>query len=154
LILPLYDAAGRLASLHARAADGGPGMPKGLSPAGHGVAGLVMADRLARLLLADEALGDGTSPSEAVRQRDLIVVEGAPDFLTWATRFGDSAEGAPAVIGIISGGWTTAIAARVPTGTCVVVRTHADLAGAKYALRIRETLIERCTVRVINEGER
>lgn len=143
LIVPLFDSAGRLASLHARAAGVPDGRPKGLSPLGCTVAGLIMADPLARLMLA------GADPgAETVRRCDLVVAEGVPDFLTWATRWGDAAEGAPAVLGLISGSWTEEIAARVPDGTAVYVRQHADEAGAKYTARVLETLGARCSVSV------
>jgi hypothetical protein len=77
-----------------------------------------------------------------------VIREGVPDFLTWATRWGDAAEGAPAVIGFISGSWTPEIAGRVPSGTGVVIRAHADDAGAKYARHIAGSIDARCTVRL------
>ncbi len=105
-----------------------------------------MADPLARLLLAGLPCGDGEPAHEAVRRYGLVICEGVPDFLTWATRWGDAAETAPAVIGIISGSWTTEVAARVPAGTRVAVRTHGDRAGAKYAQQIAATLRDRCVL--------
>ena len=77
-----------------------------------------------------------------------MICEGVPDFLTWATRWGDAAESAPAVLGIISGSWTEAIAGLIPAGTVVYLRTHADPAGAKYAAQIASTLEQRCDVRL------
>jgi hypothetical protein len=148
LIVPMYDAAGRLRSLHARAVSTNKGVPKGLSPAGHAVGGLVMADPLSRLLLAGAACGDGEPASETVRRCGLVICEGVPDFLTWGTRWGDAAESAPAVLGIISGSWTEQIAALIPARTVVYLRTHADPAGAKYAAQIASTLEQRCNVRL------
>ena len=148
LIVPMYDACGRLQSVHARAATAPKGVPKGLSPAGFAIAGLVMADPLARLLLSDEPLGDGEPATDAVRRYGLVICEGVPDFLTWATRWGDAAETASAVIGVISGGWTPEIAARVPDGTRVAVRQHADAGGEKYTATVAATLVRRCEVSV------
>jgi hypothetical protein len=56
LIVPLYDCAGRLASLHARAAVALPGKPKGLSPAGGAVAP-------ARLVRSTGAQGSAAPPA-------------------------------------------------------------------------------------------
>jgi hypothetical protein len=148
----MFDAAGRVRSLHARAVSADVGVPKGLSPAGYTVGGLAMADPLARLLLAGEPLGDGMSSAEAVGLYDLVIVEGVPDFLTWATRWGDAAEAAPAVMGVISGSWTDELAARVPDGTCVVIRVHQDGAGAKYAATIKASLDQRCRVRIASDA--
>ena len=148
LIVPMYDERGRLRSLHSRAAQGQPGIPKGLSPAGYAVAGLVMADPLARLLLAGLTSGDGEPAADLVRRCGLVVCEGVPDFLTWATRWGDAAESAPAIIGIISGSWTTRIAERIPSGTSVFVRTHADDAGTNYGKVVASSLEARCPVRL------
>lgn len=148
LIVPMYDAAGRLRSLHARAASTDKGVPKGLSPAGYAVGGLVMADPLSRLLLAGAACGDGEPASETVRRCGLVICEGVPDFLTWATRWGDATESAPAVLGIISGSWTEAVAALIPARTAVYLRAHADTAGAKYAAQVASALEQRCDVRL------
>jgi len=49
---------------------------------------------------------------------------------------GDAAESAPAVFGIISGNWSQEIADRVPSGTAVYLRQHADAAGDKYTAQI------------------
>ena len=75
----------------------------------------------------------------------LVIAEGEPDFLTWASRLSADAEFAPvAVLGIVAGAWTPAIAARIPDGARVVVRTHHDEAGRKYAAQIHATLTGRC----------
>lgn len=80
LIVPLFDARGELVSLHARtlAADAD---PKGLSPAGHSSAGLVMADEFARYVLAHgwPAWWNRSEPLT------FIVPEGVPDYLTDAS---------------------------------------------------------------------
>jgi hypothetical protein len=74
------------------------------------------------------------------------VAEGEPDFLTWATRFSDADEAAPAVLGVVSGSWTTCIADRMPDGARMIVRTDHDEPGEKYAHTIQMTLRGRCTV--------
>ena len=107
-----------------------------------------MADPLARLLLAGLATGGGEPAVDMVRRCGLVICEGVPDFLTWAALWGDAGETAPAVIGIISGSWTPHVAARVPSGTVVALRTHADEAGAKYMRHVALTLEARCTVRL------
>ena len=116
---------------------------KALSPAGYSVGGLTFADPLARRLLAT-----GGSAAELVAELGLVVLEGEPDFLAWATRFGSDGglERAPAVLGVESGAWTPELAALVPDGTQIFVRTHGDQAGDRYAERINQTLGDRCRV--------
>jgi hypothetical protein len=94
-----------------------------------------MADPAGRRLL------EGAPPPGLAR---VIVAEGVPDFLTWSAHYGDAAEDAPAVFGVIAGAWTLAIAATIPQGWTVIIRTHADAAGDKYAETIRATLAGRC----------
>jgi hypothetical protein len=135
LIVPMYDATGALVTVHARRLDGDGEIPKGLSPAGCSHSGAVFADPGAQLLLAGEPL--------TIRDLTVIIAEGVPDFLTWATHYGDT-EDAPIVLGVISGSWTPEIAARIPSGAKVIVRMHTDEAGQKYARAIADTLIDRC----------
>ncbi len=98
-----------------------------------------MADSLARLLLAGALLGDGTTAESEVRRVGVLIVEGVPDYLYWGTRFGDAAGSAPAILGVISGSWNDSIAAHIPDGTRVAVRTHLDPAGERYAASIIPT---------------
>jgi hypothetical protein len=144
LIVPMFDAEGTMRSVRAWRVVDGEG-PKRLPPSGHGAKGLVMADATARTLLE---LGKW-SPGMDGR---VVIVEGEPDFLTWATRFSDGAETVPAILGILSGAWTPELAARIPDGARVVVRTHGDQAGDKYAATIGATLAERCTLRRASGG--
>jgi hypothetical protein len=141
LVVPMYDATGELASLHARYIGDEPRdvPPKGLSPLGGRIAGTVMADALGRMLLASAEAPAWWS------ERIILVEEGVPDFLTVATHYGDD-ENAPAVLGMLAGSWTHEIAARVPDGCRVVIRTHTDAAGAKYAGAIGSSLMGRCEV--------
>jgi hypothetical protein len=135
VIVPLYGPGGRLESLHARAVAPETPKDKAASPRDAEIRGLVLADAGGRALL------EGAAPPDAGR---VIVAEGVPDFLTWATHYGDAAEDAPAVFGVIAGSWTPEIAAKIPRGWTVIVRTHADPAGDKYAETIRASLAGRC----------
>jgi len=143
LLLPCYGPTGQLESIRARCIGADSPAPKSLPPAGYSTKGLVMADSLGRHLLKE-----GRIPSwwdvEDVGPLRLIIVEGEPDYLTWATRFSDSAEYSPAVWGIMSGSWTEQIAARIPSGTRVIIRTDHDHAGEKYAALIYKSLATRC----------
>jgi hypothetical protein len=144
LITRVWDAQGRLSGVHARnvRADASPGNKAAWPACGPGSAGgLLMADAAGQRLLA----GTPRGPAQDALARSLIVMaEGLPDFLTWAAKLqGDDAR---PVFGVGSGSWTDAVAARIPSGCRVVVRTHHDAAGEKYARRICETLAGRCTV--------
>jgi hypothetical protein len=137
LVLPVYDRDGRMPSLRAWCvADGDD--PKRLPPAGFCATGLVLACPGGAALLAGRRV-----PAEPAR---VVIVEGEPDFLTWATRFSDAADDPPAVFGVVAGSWSNDVAARIPEGSRVVVRTHHDLAGDGYAQKICVSLARRCTV--------
>lgn len=148
LIVPLWSATGVLESLHARNVLANvPLRHKAASPAGAELRGLVMADALGRRMLEDSSLGNGSPAAELIASCGLWVMEGLPDFLTRATDFSEAAENAPAVLGILSGSWTGAVAARVPDGTTVGIDTHADSDGDKYADLIANTLVSRCRLK-------
>jgi len=144
LVLPLFDSAGRMASLHARAAIAPAGAPKGLSPGGFEVGGLLFADALAQLMLR--------YAGNDVHDSWVLIAEGAPDFLTAATQRSDADESAPAVLGVIAGSWTREVAARVPNDSRVLVAVHSDAAGEKYAAGITDSLAGRCRVRRLGRG--
>lgn len=128
LVLRVFDAAGELRSVRAcRVVDGD--SPKRLPPARKRAAELVLANRAAVGMLLGR-----------VRPRRVLLVEGEPDFLTWSTRADEP------VIGIGSGWWSEAFAARIPTGAEVVIRTHGDAQGERYAEQIAKTLGERAQV--------
>jgi len=137
LVLPVYDAGGVVRSVRGWRVLEGDG-PKRLPPSGYRAGGLVMADG-AGVALLERASLEGTDGR-------VVIVEGEPDFLTWATRFPDSAEAVPAVLGILSGSWTDEIAARIPDGARVIVRTHHDEAGNRYAAAVRGSIDRRCEV--------
>jgi len=161
-IFPVYDDTGALASLRARwcrllAREGSPAeqldRPPADSPdvksaaaaAGPGSAsGLVLADGLPRQLLRTGKRPEWWPEATPLR---IVVVEGEPDFLTWATRHGDAAETAPAVLGLWSGAWTSALAARIPTGSRILLRTDLDASGHQYATTVARDLADRCELR-------
>lgn len=140
LILPTYNAMGSLSGCRARYIGEGRPQPKELATCG-GVRG-VFADSLARAILS----GSICTPAS------VIVAEGGPDFLTWATLYGAADDAAPAVIGLCAGAWTDEIAARIPDGSRLLLRVHADLAGAHYAATVLKTLIGRSVV-VVGQQE-
>jgi len=134
LVVRAWTAAGELASLHARYTR--PGQPpertpKTLWPAGFQSRGLVLANAPALALLRGEAL-------EACQ---VVIVEGLTDWLSWGPR-------ALPVFGVTAGSWTPAIAAKVPDGSTVSIRTDNDLAGDKYAAGIVNTFAGRPAVQL------
>lgn len=141
-LVPMFDTAGDLRGLRARRVVGVED-PKSVAPASHTVRGLVMADGLGRTILSRGRRPDLWPTNAPLR---IIVVEGEPDHLSWATGFADSDATAPAVIGIVAGCWTADLASRVPDGSRVIIRTDHDEAGERYAREICDSLINRCTV--------
>jgi len=140
ILARVWDAAGRLASVRARSLRTGRGDDaKELAPTGYGTAGLVLADALGVQLLA------GCAPDWWTARR-VIVCEGVPDWVTWASRQRDSQEEGPAVFGIAAGSWTWSTAARIPDGAEVVIRVHHDEAGDRYAACIRDLVGKRCRI--------
>ena len=132
LVLPVVDPTGTVRSVRAwRVTEGD--TPKRLPPAGHKASGLVLADEFALAMLR------GT-----FRPALVVVLEGESDFLTWtAARVCD----APAArLGVVSGSWSDDLAARVPEGADVVVRTDHDAAGERYAREVAASLWGRCRV--------
>jgi hypothetical protein len=139
LVLGAFDAAGELRSVRAWRVVAND-TPKRLPPVGHRASGLVLACPLAVAMLR------GTWRPERV-----LVLEGEPDFLGWACATGVAAY---ARLGVISGAWSAEIAARIPDGAEVIIRTHADAAGDGYAAEIAATLAGRCQVlRVATRGD-
>jgi len=144
LVVRGWGAMGTMESLHARALGHLPqDLPKGLWPAaGAGSAsGLLMAEPLALLLL------QGQAPSWWKR-KEVVIAEGLPDFLSWATNYSEADANAPAIFGITAGSWSPALAGRIPDDCRVIVATHHDPAGDRYAATIAETFAERnCELR-------
>lgn len=145
VIARFWNAQGDLATVHARATRSD-AKPKGLSPRGFDIQGTVLANRS-----GVELLRSGTT------DRRVLIAEGVPDWLVWSCWAEQAGSKAPAVLGVISGSWTDDLAARIPDQTRVLIRTHDDKAGHKYADKIAASLLRRCIVlrRVAKaEGER
>src|SRR5206468_1398176 len=102
--------------------------PRGLSPAGYEVGGLCFLDGLGRALL-----------ERRLDQARLLIVEGAPDFLTASLSFGE-ANDTIAVASILSGSWTPAFANALPPFTEITIATHEDQAGEQFARTITQTI--------------
>lgn len=142
ILLLLWGATGEPESIHARALRPKTKRDKAANPDGYEVRGLVFADRWGQLLL--QGSEDGR---EQARRCGVVVTEGAPDFLRWATRTSESNEDAPVVFGVISGSWSDgSIAARIPDGVKIAVRTHLDDRGERYARQIIDSLRGRCNL--------
>jgi hypothetical protein len=142
VVLPVFDEHGMMRSIRScRVFESmNDGVPKRLPPSGYKAHGLIVADGLGQWLLKHGA------PFED-RVTDVVFVEGEPDFLTRATLYPDNYPNPPAVFGVFSGSWSDALAARIPDGSDVSIRTHIDTQGKKYAAHLWETLAKRCTVR-------
>lgn len=139
VIAPMFGPQGKLETLHARSLRSRDprGRDKAASPKGAQVAGTIMANRKGLDLLRRSREGG----EKEVYDVTVLIAEGVPDFLTWATH-----GKADAVFGVIAGSWTVAFAERIPRNARVLIRTHDDKAGHKYAQQIGETLRERCRV--------
>lgn len=140
-----HDHTGALASIRARWVRAEPppsgGDKTGAAAGGPGSAGgAVLADAAGLGLLRGERL-PGVDPDERIQ---VILTEGEPDWLTWALA---PAERPRVVLGLYSGAWTAELAARVPSGSVVVVRTHHDEQGERYAEAAARSLYYRCDVR-------
>lgn len=131
VVLPVFDAEGALRSLRAWQINGMAAGPKRLPPAGHRSTELVLANAPALKLLRH--------PAEPVR---LLIAEGEPDYLSLTQHYPGVA-----VVGVVSGSWSAAFAARIPMGSLVTIRTHHDAAGDRYAEAITRTLAERALVK-------
>jgi hypothetical protein len=133
LVCPIYDSQGVMRSLRAWSPTSA--THKRIAPKGFTTEGLVLADLHALAMLR----GEGTP-------RRVFVVEGEPDFLVTSLAYRLTEPNRPAVLGVVAGAWSKAIAAKVPDGADVRVATHEDDAGEKYASEILDSLADRCAV--------
>lgn len=133
IVLQAFDCRGEPRSLRAWQVSRDYQGPKRLPPSGHKATELVLANALAAQHLAN--------PGAPI---NLLVAEGEPDFLALCQAY-------PGVnvIGVMNGSWSEAFAERVPFGSIVMVRTHLDEAGEKYAKTITSTLKGRAVVKRI-----
>lgn len=131
LIVPMYDHGGVLRSVRAwRVVDTeDKALPKRLPPGGHKASELAMVDTWAHAWLRCDR-----APER------VVVLEGEPDWLTWATRLNDPHT---AVIGVVSGSWCPSLVARFPIGVRVDVRVDHDEAGDRYFTEIESSLRRR-----------
>jgi hypothetical protein len=131
LVCRAFDARARARSVRAiRVRDGD--TPKRLPPKGRKAAGLALLNRAAY----DMVRG-------AAKTETLVIVEGEPDWLTRSTINADAA-----VVGLVSGSWTDEFAETVPSGCRVLIRTHEDEAGEKYARQVIASLVGKdCLIR-------
>lgn len=153
LVMPLYDASGRMRSFSFRLAvfdTGSTCPPEKRPPTGYQRSGLVMADSLGRQILETGKRPEWWPSEQELR---VVIAEGETDFLTACT-YSDAVEYAPATFGIFSGSWKPAIADRIPDGATVVIATDTEPesdpkkkpAGDIYAEEIIRTLTERMRV--------
>ncbi len=131
MIVRVFDAAGTCRSLRAWRIEG-EAAAKRLPPGGHKATGLVLANRPGHEILT----GKRTSPTV------VVVSEGEPDWVSACVSWHGVA-----VFGITSGSWSEDFAKRIPLGSEVIVRTHNDPAGDKYADEIIQTVKTRAVVR-------
>lgn len=76
------------------------------------------------------------------------------DWMTWGARQREAEGQGPACFGVETGAWSQRIADRLPNGCAVVLRTHHDEPGERYAEQIIKTLRGRCRLfRSLPEGE-
>jgi len=146
ILFRLWDHTGQAVSLRARCVDPSV-IPKSLVPLGFSVKGLVLSDPLGVQLLSG-VIPDWWEPHE------IIISEGEVDWATWASRQPEVDPQGPACFGVEAGSWSQDIADHIPDGAAVVLRTHHDAPGQRYAEQIIETLRGRCRLfRSLPEGE-
>lgn len=131
MIARVFDAVGACRSVRAWRVEG-EAAAKRLPPGGHKSSELVLANRLAQELLT----GKRAVPTV------IVVAEGEPDWAVCSTAWPRLA-----VFGVTSGSWSDAFAARIPIGSEVIVRTHNDSAGDKYAATVIASVKARAVVR-------
>jgi hypothetical protein len=146
LIFPAFNERGELGSLRARRILGSLS-PKNVAPDGAGLfptaRNFIQANDFGRLILESGQKPDWWTETVPLK---IVIVEGEPDFLSWAGRVSDADAHPLAVFGIWSGAWTESIAARIPDHSRVTIRTDHDKAGHRYAEKIRASLAKRCEI--------
>lgn len=147
LIFPCFNSTGEIVSVRARLITKDGRTPEGLktlAPARRGAAtNSVMANDLGKLILKTGRLPDFYEDDDAPKL-EVIIVEGEPDYLSWALQYSDADLYAPAVFALWSGGWSQEIGDRIPSGARVVARTDEGEAGDRYALEVYKSLNGRC----------
>jgi CHC2-type zinc finger protein len=129
MMVPVFDSDGKMRSVRAWRVEGN-SPAKRLPPLGFKANGVVMANRYAQNLLREKK-----GPCR------ILVAEGEPDFLTVSTKWFNLP-----VIGLTSGSWTPDFAKKIPLGSELLIMTHHDKAGDKYADIISSTVKNRAVV--------
>ena len=137
LVVPAYDAAGVVRSVHARAISD-TDMGKTRWPKGRNAE---------RLLFADPWLGVWLLRGESIPER-VIVLEGATDYLHVSSLRPPGV----AVLGAAAGGFAALADVRWPKGCVVYAGTDDDATGDKYAAVIRAAVPSAVEVRRIRWG--
>jgi hypothetical protein len=150
VLVRMIDARGRFAGLRARAL-GVPldGRPKEVAPRGFAAGGLVLACPLAERMLRRDR-----DALDLVLRVGLVLVEGTPAFLSWASSYSEADEDAPAVVGYLGGGWTQEHADAVPSATRVVIDPDDNEAGRRLMNRLLDSLGTRVRLEVTDDGGR
>lgn len=128
LVVPAFEADGRIASIHARAIDPA-ATPKTLWPKDHEAGGLLFADPRGAALLR----------GETQELTGVLVTEGLTKTMAaalWAHQHGKPL----AALGFTSGGARAFAEMRWPAGLPCYIATDSDTAGEKYAAEVREAL--------------
>lgn len=142
LLMPLRDTRGAPRAFRARWCGAGAApTPKSLAPAGATSRGLCLADLPTRMMLRGE-------PNRVER---VLIVEGSPDWITWAVKLNGRMDGKTALIGIVEGSWSSAWAKAIPAGMPVIIRGHhdPDNKGQQIAAAVAASLKGRCPVRLL-----
>jgi CHC2-type zinc finger protein len=129
IVMPVYGSDGVMKSVRAWKVEGD-APAKRLPPSGYKANGLAMANNRAVAMLTQKK-----GPCR------VLITEGEPDFLTASAKW----FWLP-VIGLVSGSWGPEFASKVPLGSEVVIMTHHDTAGDKYADLVTSTLKNRAVV--------
>lgn len=116
VLIPMWDAAGRIACVRARAADRAAAHPKSRSPTGYAIGPACMASPTTLRWLRGGPAPEG-----------VVVVEGEPAWVAWA-----EAHPAHAVLGIVGGSFAGEWGERIGDLPTLVVTDH-DTQGDKYA---------------------
>lgn len=130
MLVQVFDAAGEFRSVRAWQVKPSSEDPKRLPPSSHKSSGVVLANERAQRWLR------GTSAPSMI-----VVCEGEPDWLVRSVLFPHET-----IVGIGSGSWTPEFAERVPFGSQVVLMTHLDRAGDRYAEKVAESVKHRAQV--------
>lgn len=146
LVVPLYDAAGRMRAFRfRRVATSGAQEMKAAPCTRFCARGLVMADSAALQMLRTGAVPEWWADGDE-QPFSVVIAEGETDFLSFASRAAEQDYATlryPAVVGIVSGSITVEIFSRIPDGTRIISAVDHDGAGQHYHAAITTALHER-----------